>query len=45
MRTSLWEHRRAMAFSAAVAEASLAKEGWTYVASWFLFHYFKRVEA
>ena len=39
---AVWEHRRVVALSAAVAEASLTKARWTYVSSWFPFHYFKR---
>ncbi|MGH6988135.1 MAG: nuclear transport factor 2 family protein [Caulobacteraceae bacterium] len=38
----VWEHRRAVAVTAELAMAKLAKDGWVYVASWFPFHYFKR---
>ena len=39
----VWEYRRVVALSSPMAEAAMAKEGWTYVASWFPFHYFKRL--
>jgi hypothetical protein len=39
----VWEYRRVVALSSPMAEAAMAKEGWSYVASWFPFHYFKRL--
>lgn len=39
----VWEYRRVVAINAPATEAKLASEGWIYVASWFPFHYFKRV--
>jgi hypothetical protein len=37
-----WEHRRMAALSVGSARAELERQGWTYVGSWFPFHYFKR---
>jgi hypothetical protein len=37
-----WEHRRVIAFSPAAALRQVEGEGWTYVSSWFPFHYLKR---
>ena len=39
----VWEYRRVVALTSPMAEAMMAKEDWTYVASWFPFHYFKRL--
>lgn len=41
--TEIWEYRRVVALSSPIAEAAMAKEDWSYVASWFPFHYFKRL--
>jgi hypothetical protein len=38
-----WEHRREMAINIAVKRTRLEAAGWSYVGSWFPFHYFKRV--
>lgn len=38
-----WEHRREVALNIAARRARLEQAGWTYVGSWFPFHYFKRV--
>lgn len=38
--SDVWEYRRTIGLTAAVAK--LEKNGWTYVASWLPFHYFKR---
>ena len=37
------EYRRIVAINPPASDAKLASEGWIYVASWFPFHYFKRV--
>ena len=37
----IWEHRRAVSLIGP-DRTMLADEGWTYVCSWFPFHYFKR---
>ncbi len=41
--SSIWEYRRVVAVTSQLAEAKLAPEGWSYTASWFPFHYFKRL--
>ena len=38
----LWEYERAIAVSAPLITAKMSRQGWTYVSSWFPFHYFKR---
>lgn len=40
-----WEHRREVAWNIAARRVRLEKAGWTYVGSWFPFHYFKRVRS
>ena len=37
-----WEHSRVVAVTTGQAEAQMSRCGWTYVTSWFPFHYFKR---
>jgi hypothetical protein len=37
-----WEYQRVVATSAKAASDSLRGDGWTFVSSWFVFHYFKR---
>lgn len=37
-----WEHRRELALNIAATRARLERAGWTWVGSWFPFHYFKR---
>lgn len=37
-----WEHTRVVAVSPHVVMGRMSREGWTYVSSWFPFHYFKR---
>lgn len=37
-----WEYVRLMAVSAHSITAKMSRKGWTYVSSWFPFHYFKR---
>jgi len=38
-----WEHRRLISFSMINELNFMEKDGWTYVGSWFPFHYFKRI--
>lgn len=38
-----WEHRREVAWNIAARRTRLEKAGWSYIGSWFPFHYFKRV--
>lgn len=38
-----WEYQRVVAVTGGGAEAQMSQAGWTYVSSWFPFHYFKRV--
>ncbi|MBN2257579.1 MAG: hypothetical protein JW704_07120 [Anaerolineaceae bacterium] len=38
-----WEHRRLFSFNMTEELNFMEKDGWTYVGSWFPFHYFKRV--
>lgn len=40
-----WEHRRRTSLNIAKTRRSMAAEGWTYVGSWFPFHYFKRTRS
>ena len=40
-----WEYRRLVAMTAHAAQKTAIRDKWTYVASWFPFHYFKRVVA
>ncbi|HEX8668128.1 MAG TPA: hypothetical protein VF727_07130 [Allosphingosinicella sp.] len=37
-----WDYSRIVAASAGPAAERMAGDGWTYVSSWFPFHYFKR---
>lgn len=37
-----WEHARLIAVSANTLMERMSRDGWTYVSSWFPFHYFKR---
>ncbi len=37
-----WEYARIVAVSPHVVIGRMSREGWTYVSSWFPFHYFKR---
>jgi hypothetical protein len=37
-----WEYQRVIAVSAPFAMARMSRKGWTYISSWFPFHYFKR---
>ncbi len=37
-----WEHRREVGLGLAARRARLEASGWTWVGSWFPFHYFKR---
>lgn len=37
-----WEYRRVVAASPEAARRSMREKGWTWVSSWFPFHYFKR---
>jgi hypothetical protein len=37
-----WEYSRVIAASAPFAMHKMSRKGWTYVSSWFPFHYFKR---
>ena len=37
-----WEHKRVTALRTHLARAELENDGWTYVGSWYPFHYFKR---
>lgn len=37
-----WEYVRLIAVSAHLVTAKMGRKGWTYVSSWFPFHYFKR---
>ncbi|MBC3880616.1 hypothetical protein H8K35_03150 [Undibacterium sp. LX40W] len=39
----VWEHRRLYALNIANKQSQMEDEGWTYVGSWFPFHFFKRV--
>ena len=39
----VWEHRRLLSFTVTSEREHLETEGWTYVGSWFPFHYFKRI--
>lgn len=38
-----WEHRRELALNIGSKRTRLEAAGWTYVGSWFPFHYFKKV--
>jgi hypothetical protein len=40
--SKLWEYRRVVAIVPHKTQLKFAKAGWTYAASWFPFHYFKR---
>ena len=40
-----WEHRRVVAVSTGTMLENMSQSGWTYVSSWFPFHYFKRPKA
>lgn len=40
-----WEHRRKTSLKLAVTRSKMAADGWTYIGSWFPFHYFKRAVA
>jgi hypothetical protein len=40
-----WEHRRLISFNLTGELNFMEKDGWTYVGSWFPFHYFKRIVA
>jgi hypothetical protein len=40
----VWEHRRETALTVDGKRARLEAAGWTYVGSWFPFHYFKRIK-
>ncbi|HYJ31255.1 MAG TPA: hypothetical protein VEW25_13065 [Allosphingosinicella sp.] len=37
-----WEYQRIVSPFAATARGPMEKDGWTYVSSWYPFHYFKR---
>lgn len=37
-----WEYQRIVSAFAAIARAQMERDGWTYVSSWYPFHYFKR---
>ena len=37
-----WEYTRTIAVSPHMIMESMSRKGWTYVSSWFPFHYFKR---
>jgi hypothetical protein len=37
-----WEHVRVSAFRWTDIRGRMERDGWTYVASWYPFHYFKR---
>ena len=37
-----WEHIRVSAFRPADVRGRMERDGWTYVSSWYPFHYFKR---
>jgi len=39
-----WEYRRVVAVSTQAMLEGMAQSGWTYVSSWFPFHYFKRAK-
>ena len=39
---SRWEYRRVTALFPEAARARLERSGWSYVSSWYPFHYFKR---
>jgi hypothetical protein len=39
----VWEHRRVTAVNILAKRARMEAAGWTYVGSWFPFHYFKRI--
>jgi hypothetical protein len=38
-----WEHRRLLSLNIESRRARMEAEGWTYVGSWFPFHYFRRI--
>ena len=38
-----WQHERTTSFNIEKTRVLMEKNGWTYVGSWFPFHYFKRV--
>jgi hypothetical protein len=40
---NVWEHRRLLSLNMISKRARMEAEGWTYVGSWFPFHYFKRI--
>jgi hypothetical protein len=37
-----WEHIRVSGFRPADVRARMEQDGWTFVSSWYPFHYFKR---
>ncbi len=41
--THVWEHRRLLSFYMTSERKDMETDGWTYVGSWFPFHYFKRI--
>ena len=43
--SQIWEHGRRTSLNIAKTRSKMAADGWTYVGSWFPFHYFKRAHA